>query len=123
VSRHFTFGRHERLRAKADFDRVFARRCSVRDDWLLAFGCENGLPHMRLGFAVGKKWGKAHHRNRIKRLCREAFRLSKPKLPTGIDLLLIPRRAHGLSLPLLLRTLPDLVARLARQLERTQPAS
>ena len=34
----------------------------------------------------------AHARNRLKRLVREAFRLSKSELPIGIDLIVLPRR-------------------------------
>jgi ribonuclease P protein component len=117
VSDRATFGKHERLTKRAEFDRVFARHCSVRDAWLVVAGCENGLAFARLGVAVGRRWGKAHQRNRVKRLYREAFRLARSSLPPGIDYLLMPRRVANLTLATLLATLPALAAELDRKLK------
>lgn len=46
----------------------------------------------RLGLVVTKKIGGAVVRNRIKRLCRECFRLTPGLLPGGVDLVVIARR-------------------------------
>src|SRR5258708_31170817 len=88
----FRFRKHEHLRRPKDFRRVYDRRRSVSDGWLIVYACENGLPYCRLGLSVSRKVGKAHHRNRLRRLYREAFRLSRPEMPAGLDLILIPRR-------------------------------
>ncbi len=45
----------------------------------------------RLGVVVTKKVGNAVARNRVKRLCRECFRLWKVMLPRGVDLVMIAR--------------------------------
>ncbi len=37
-------------------------------------------------------------RNRLKRLLREAFRLSRDELPGGLDLVLVPVKTHGAKL-------------------------
>ncbi len=110
--------RAERIRRQDDFRRTYNRRCSSSDEWLVVHGCENGLPHARLGVSVGRKWGKAQVRNRIKRLFREAFRLSKEKLPAGVDLILIPRGAEKLTLGQLMESLPKLAAEVAKGLKR-----
>ena len=83
-----------RLRSGADFARVYDRRRSASDEVLLVYACENALSHPRLGLSVSRKVGGAAARNRWKRLVREAFRLSRAELPSGIDLVVIPRAAE-----------------------------
>lgn len=51
----------------------------------------NGLSFNRLGVAVGKKNGSAVARNRIKRLLREAFRLTRLQQAVGFDLVVVPK--------------------------------
>ncbi|AKU98585.1 Ribonuclease P protein component [Labilithrix luteola] len=53
------------------------------------------LGHARLGIVVTKKIGSAPVRNRIKRLCRECFRLWPDFLPDGVDLVVIARNGAG----------------------------
>src|SRR5947208_12709893 len=102
----FRFRKHEHLRRPDEFRRVYDRRRSVSDDWLIVYACENGLAHARLGLSVSRKVGGAVQRNRLRRLYREAFRLSKPELPGGVDLVLIPRRPEAPALAVLRETLP-----------------
>src|SRR5436189_3743537 len=87
----FRFRKHEHLRRPDEFRRVYDRRRSVSDDWLIVYACENGLPHLRLGLSVSKKKvALATDRNRRRRLYREAFRLTRHQMPVGLDLVLIP---------------------------------
>jgi ribonuclease P protein component len=81
----------------------------VSDSWLIVYACENGLSHLRLGLSVSRKFGQATHRNRLRRLYREAFRLTRHEMPVGLDLVLIPRRADDPPLEDLKRSLPRLV--------------
>src|SRR5262245_17297 len=115
----FTFRPHEHLRRPADFQRVYDRRRSVSDGRLIVYACENGLPYLRLGLSVSRKVGPATHRNRLRRLYREAFRLTRDTLPVGLDLVLIPRGPEAPALADLLEALPRLVRQAARKLERT----
>jgi ribonuclease P protein component len=85
---------------------------------LIVYACENGLPYLRLGLSVSRKMGGAVQRNRLRRLYREAFRLTRHEMPVGLDLILIPRRPEPPSLAELKQALPRLVRQTARKLER-----
>jgi ribonuclease P protein component len=111
-----TFRPHERLKDPRDFRRAFDRRRSESDRVLVVYGVENGLGHSRLGISVArKKVRAASSRNRLKRLVREAFRLSKSDLPSGIDLVVIPRLQNA-SLDAVRMSLVDLGDRVACRL-------
>ena len=44
-----------------------------------------------LGITVSKRYGKAHSRNRFKRVVREAFRHLAPSLPHDLEIHVVPR--------------------------------
>ena len=117
----FAFRPAEHLRRPADFRRTYDRRRSVSDSWLIVYACENGLPYLRLGLSVSRKVGQATHRNRLRRLYREAFRLTRHEMPTGLDLILIPRRPEAPTLDELKQALPRLVRQVAQKLAREAP--
>ena len=70
---------------------------------------------------MSRKVGPATYRNRLRRLYREAFRLTRHEMPTGLDLVLIPRRPEHPELAELCRALPRLVRQAARKLGREAP--
>ena len=98
-----------------DFRRVYDRRRSASDKWLIVYACENGLPHRRLGMSVSRKIGNAVARNRLRRLYREAFRLTRDALPGGLDIVLIPQGTEEPSLEQLKESLPRLLGQIARK--------
>jgi ribonuclease P protein component len=114
----FGFRREEHLRRPSDFQRVYERRRSASDHLLIVYACPNGLPHLRVGLSVSRKVGPATHRNRLRRLYREAFRLTRQEMPPGLDLILIPRSPQEPTLEALKQSLPRLVNQLARKLAR-----
>ena len=82
---------HQHLKKKGDFDRAFREGSRARSELLLVVVAENGLDHSRLGLSVGKRiWKSAVRRNRVRRIFREAFRLSQHELPPGLDVVLVP---------------------------------
>jgi len=122
-ARPFAFRPAEHLRRPSDFRRVYERRRSASDAWLIVYGCENGLSFLRLGLSVSRKVCWATKRNRLRRLYREAFGLTRSEMPAGLDLVLIPRTPELPSLEELKRSLPKLVRQIARKLAREASSS
>lgn len=87
----YTLSKAQRIRSSRDFARIYDLKQRAGDDFLLVFGSRNDLGVTRFGLSVSKKHGNAVKRARLKRLLREAFRLSQHDLPAGLDLVLIPR--------------------------------
>ena len=116
------FLKKEHLRSPAEFQRVYQARCSASDARLIVYGAPNGLGHARVGLSVSRKIGGAVYRNRLRRLYREAFRLSRAELPSNLDLIVLPRSKVEPTLAQVrdsLRYLCGNVAkRLARRLEK-----
>ena len=77
VKGSFRFKPEERLADPREFKRVMKTgRKWVSKEFIL-FMKENGKGFHRLGIVVSKEVGSATYRNRIKRVCREFFRLNK----------------------------------------------
>lgn len=111
-----TFRPHERINDPADFRRAFERKRSASDNLMVVHGVENGRDYARLGISVGRKRiRKAAARNQFKRAIREAFRLNKAEIPTGVDLVVVPR-GPGLTAVEAQRAFPALAQAVGRRL-------
>ena len=73
----------------------------------------------RLGLSIGRVFGNAPRRNRLKRLIREAFRLEQHRIPAGLDLVVRPRKDSDPTLAMVRQSLCRLAQRLDRQLRLT----
>jgi ribonuclease P protein component len=88
------YGRERRMRRRADFVRVQShgeRAMTPHFVLLVAASPPEARAHARLGVVATKKVGNAVARNRIKRVCRECFRLWPDLVPKGIDLVVIAK--------------------------------
>lgn len=93
----FTFVKSKRLVRSRQFKDVLDRGLRVSDRVLTLYMAQNDCGHPRLGVSVGKFWGNAVMRNRLKRLLREAFRQSQDQIPAGFDYVLMISRSWGKS--------------------------
>lgn len=88
-----SFSKASRLLNAADFKTVFTKaQFKVSCRYFLILAIKNDSLKPRLGLVIAKKnVPTAVHRNRIKRLIRESFRL-KPGLVERLDLVVLARK-------------------------------
>ena len=87
----FAFARISRLRLKRDFEAVFDAGKRTTAGELVMWHKPGEEAPSKIGLMVSKKTGGAVRRNRIKRLLREAFRLSQEQLKEGTRLIIYPK--------------------------------
>lgn len=85
--------RRFRLSRSEDFKRVRRTGKSYAHPLVVLVAQASERPTPKIGVAAGKTTGTAVHRNRAKRLLREAMRPLLPSLASGWDLILIARPA------------------------------
>lgn len=88
-----------------------------------AFDRADGRP-ARYALVVGRKWGDAVRRNRVRRLLRESFRTSRPELAVGFDMVLVPRaKFAGAAMPQVRDALRNAASRAARRFAEEGPGT
>jgi ribonuclease P protein component len=80
----------ERIRRRAEFERVYNEGARISGRFMTVFLLANGRAVSRLGVAATRKLGSAVERNRAKRRAREIFR--RHKVAAGYDIVIVPRR-------------------------------
>lgn len=92
----FSFPKHFHLQRSGDFRRVFDGGEKKHARGFVIFSRPNAYDHPRLGLSIGRKYGKAVRRNRMKRLIREAVRLNWRQWQlNGTDLIVIAKKNAG----------------------------
>jgi ribonuclease P protein component len=117
VTGRFGFPGHLRLRNHGRFERLLAEGKRGGDRQLQVWVLPNDLGFSRFGLVVGRRHGGAVQRNRIKRVLREAFRLRRTELPSGLDIACAPRVGIRVELESAMRSLVEITCRLARGIE------
>lgn len=113
-----TFPLAHRLKTPARFAAVYDARVRDSQGPLLFYALPNDLGHYRVGLSVSRKVGIAPRRNRIKRLLREAYRLSRHTLPGAYDLIVVVRPHEPLQLSDYIAMLSRAAARLHQSWQR-----
>ncbi|MCP4379736.1 MAG: ribonuclease P protein component [bacterium] len=115
-------GKKLRLKNGRDISRMFREGLRARDGRLTLLASPRGegesLPS-RVAAAVSGKHGNAVSRNRVKRMCREAFRTIRDRLPASWDFVMLPRPGGDLSVAKLRDSLTVLGAKIATTAKRT----
>ncbi|MDD5773477.1 MAG: ribonuclease P protein component [bacterium] len=86
----FGFSGHERLKNTIDYNHALKKGEKVVHPFFYLYYIKNNLLYSRLGIRIGKKFGDAHARNRVKRIIKEVYRINKSFIK-GFDLVFIPR--------------------------------
>jgi ribonuclease P protein component len=89
-----TFPKRLRLRKRKQFLYVQHKGIRVHTSTCFAYIVKHNEERVRLGITVSKKVGKAHQRNRIKRLMREAFRHSLLHDAHGFDIVVVAKKEN-----------------------------
>jgi ribonuclease P protein component len=123
-----TLPKSKRLASNRQFRAVMDQGYRAGDRILTIYAAPNSCGYPRLGVSVGRASGDAVVRNRLKRLMREAFRLSQDRIQRSFDyvVMLAPamvRRLHAVASPAAASMLLELAQVQASFLAVAQAAS
>jgi ribonuclease P protein component len=86
------FKKTDRILKRSDFLAVSLKGSKVYNKYFILIHLPNEHKNNRLGITVTKRVGKSVERNKIKRYCREFFRLNRCTIPENIDINIIVKK-------------------------------
>jgi ribonuclease P protein component len=84
-----SFSKRKRLLRNEDFKAVLQQNRKAGDGLMTLYVAENSFGFSRIGISVGKGYGNAVARNRLKRLLKEIFRQNQNRIPGSLDYVII----------------------------------
>ena len=85
------FPKSARILSNRHFQALFRTKNRLTGNYICVDYRKGKSSRPKLGITVSKKFGKAHDRNRFKRLVREVFRTSYHLFPQDLEINVIPR--------------------------------
>lgn len=83
------------LKKNREFQNIYTSGKKCFGYYSLIFFNKNTLDKKRFGFIASKKTGKAHCRNRIRRLFKEYIRLNLEKINDNYDIIIVGKKNLG----------------------------
>ncbi len=81
-----------RIRSSHDINLIFREGKRINSRYFNLTYLKNPYEYSRFAIIAGKKYGKAHERNYIKRVFREILREERKVMVGGIDILAFPKK-------------------------------
>ncbi|NLK12720.1 MAG: ribonuclease P protein component [Candidatus Phytoplasma sp.] len=79
-----------RIKKTSEIDAVFKKRNTVGNMFFVIYiKKQDEFNHFRFSLSIGKKYGKAHERNLIKRRIREVIRFYKEEISTDVEFVIV----------------------------------
>ncbi|MCM1290159.1 MAG: ribonuclease P protein component [Corallococcus sp.] len=80
-----------RLKKNYQYNYVYKHAESVADKLLVMLYCKSNGRQTKVGFSVGKKYGHAVERNKIRRKLKAAAETLMPQVKDGYNIIFVPR--------------------------------
>lgn len=84
-----------RLKKNYQYNYIYKHAQSVSDKNFVLLFCASNKKQSQAGFSVGKKFGNAVCRNRIRRQMKAAVGAVMPQVKAGFNIVLIPRKSEA----------------------------